>query len=395
MDCGPWTKKLPTYALFIRKGLVVFQFVLTIGFLVGLMVIHRQIDFTQQKNLGYDRNNVLQFSWKGELYSGWERREYGKSNQSFYTFLEGLRNIPGVRHASCMSGDIIGRLYGQGGVSWEGMPEGDTYSFTSPVIGEDAIETLGIEILAGRSFSLERNDDYNRIIVNEAFAQKMGVENPIGTLINWSGKSEIVGLVKDFHYGSLHNPLEPIFFRFQPYGRTLMVKLEDTDIPNSIKRIEAYHREYLPGMNVDFTFLDDDYQRLYESEMRVGSLANYFAAIAIILSCLGLLGLAAFTAERRSKEIGIRKVLGASVIQLVNLLSADFTKMVLVAILIATPLSYLGARYWLEGFAEKIPLQGWYFVWAASLTLLLAWLTVIAQTLKTARVNLVECLKDE
>ncbi|MEM6634119.1 MAG: ABC transporter permease, partial [Bacteroidota bacterium] len=177
--------------LWIRKGLVVFQFVLAIGFVVGLLVINRQIAFTQEKNLGYNRDNIIQFSWKGELYSGWERREMGKTNQTFYSFLEGLRNIPGVRNASCMSGDIVERLYGQGGVSWEGIPEGESHSFTSPVIGEDAIETLGVELLAGRSFSRDLNDDYNKIIVNEAFARKMGTDNPVGSLINWSGKSEI------------------------------------------------------------------------------------------------------------------------------------------------------------------------------------------------------------
>ena len=384
-----------TSDLLIRKGLVVFQFVLTIGFLVGLLVINQQISYTQKKNLGYDRNNLIQFSWKGELYSTWEQREMGKDNQVFQTFCEGLKNIPGVSHASSMTGDILSRLYNQSGVSWEGMAEGESYSITSPVIGEDAIETLGIEVLAGRSFSAARNDTYNKIIVNEAFAKKMGVDNPVGMSINWNGQSEIIGLVKDFHYGSLHNPLEPLFFRFEPHGRTLMVKLEGKELQPTLERIEAYHAEHLPGMGFDFTFMDEAYQQLYESEMRVGSLANYFAVIAIILSCLGLFGLAAFTAERRTKEIGIRKVMGASVTQLVHLLSVDFTKMVLLAIVIAVPISYLGSSYWLEGFSEKIPLHGWYFVAASAATLLIAWLTVSVQTFKAASLNPVACLKDE
>ncbi|MEM6634172.1 MAG: FtsX-like permease family protein, partial [Bacteroidota bacterium] len=250
-------------------------------------------------------------------------------------------------------------------------------------------------LLAGRSFSRDLNDDYNKIIVNEAFARKMGTDNPVGSLINWSGKSEIVGLVKDFHYGSLHNPLKPMFFRFQPYGRTLMIKLEEGKVQPTLERIAAYHEANLPGLNFDFTFLDEDYQALYESEMRVGSLSNYFAGVAIIISCLGLFGLASFTAERRTKEIGIRKILGATTYQLVSMLSADFTKMVLLSILIATPISYFLARNWLNGFAERIPLNGWYFVVAASATLLVAWFTVSTQTLRAARVDPVECLKDE
>ena len=382
----------------IRKGLVIFQFTLSTLFIVGFLVINRQIQYTQNKNLGYNRNNVISFEWQKELYDPWTGlNEEGNSNQAFYSFLEQLRNLPGVAHATTMKRDLLNHtdIIRQSGVTWKGEEGERDHMFISPVVGFDFIETLGIPLKEGRSFSQEMGDNYNTVVLNEAAVKLMELDNPIGKTVGINGDSKIVGVVKDFHYGSLRNSIEPLIFRLEQHGPNILVKLIPGSETPTLKQLEKLYQEFHPHFAFEYRYMDEEYQALYESETKVAQLSNYFAGLSILISCLGLFGLAAFMTERRKKEIGIRKVLGASVYKLVQLLSLDFSKMVLAAIVIATPVGYLMASYWLNGFSEKIPLQGWYFVVGAAATLLIAWLTVSAQTFKAARVNPVECLKDE
>ncbi|MEM6844415.1 MAG: ABC transporter permease [Bacteroidota bacterium] len=383
-----------TGALWIRQGLVVFQFTLSVLFIVGLLVVNAQIKFTQTKNLGYDRDNIITFPWKGELYDGRGLRE-GKSNERFETFMVEMKNIPGVVSATHMSGNILSEIYGQSGISWSEQESDRDVLFKSPIVGYDFIKTLGIELLEGRSFLRDYNDNYSKIILNEAAVQLMELENPVGEIIQMNGGSEIIGVVKNFHYGSLHNPIEPLIFRFDPTGRNVMVKIKAGTERNTIAQLKKLQSDFSPGNTFEFTFLDEDYQALYEAEDKVATLSNYLAVIAMIISCLGLFGLTTFTAERRLKEISIRKILGAGDFGIVMLLSANFTKMVLIAIVIALPLSYVISQRWLESFAARIDLAWWFFIGAGLATLLIAWFTVGLQTVKAARVNPVECLKDE
>jgi len=367
----------------IRKLLVIFQFSLSIIFIVGVLVVDQQMGYIQAKNLGYNRDNVICF-------------QVGSENNNPEVFVSALKDLPGVLNASNMVRNILDGTDLQGGYSWRGVESDKDVIFKAPRIGYDVIETLGMRVVAGRTYSKQYKDDESKIVINESARKFMQLENPIGKTIERVGmERQIIGVVEDFHYGSIHHKVEPLIFRFRSYGRDVLVRIQAGTEKATIGQIEALYRKFHPKQPFDYSFLDQDYQALYEAETRVAALSKYFSAIAIIISCLGLFGLAAFTAERRQKEIGIRKVLGASVVQLVQLLSMDFTKMVLIAILIGIPVSYLISHRWLESFAYKIDLQGWYFVVAAIITLLIAWLTVSFQAFKAARINPVESLRDE
>ena len=386
-----------TGALWLRKGLVTFQFALSLMFLLGLIIVNKQISFIQNKNLGYNRNNVISFLWKGELYDQWNGLgEEGNSNQSFETFMAELRRIPGVAYASNMGGDILDEVYGQSGVDWEGKKEGDAGFFKSPVIGYDLIETLGIELKEGRTFSEAYDDDYSKVILNEKAVAMMGLDDPLNTKIRVnSGADQVIGVVSNFHYGSLHQAIQPLIFRFDPHGRNILIKMNAGAERNTLAEIKKLHQKILPGFEFDYQFMDEEYAQLYASENRVAVLSKYLAAIAIIISCLGLLGLVAFSAERRAKEISIRRVLGASFLGILGLLSKDYAKLIFLSIFVATPLTYLLAINWLNGFVEHIELHWAYFILSACVLLLIAGITICLQSLKVARGNLRDYLQGE
>lgn len=388
--------KLSHVSLITRKGLVTFQFMISVLFIVGLMIVNRQINFIQAKDLGYDRDHVLIFQWKGELYDMWSGLgDDGKTNKKFESFLAGLGNLPGVLQVTNMSGNILNRIYGQSGITWTGDESERDYIFQSPIIGFNFIETLGIELKEGRSFSKERRDDYSKVILNESAVALMGLQNPVGQKIKMDGGNEVVGVVKDFHYGSLHDPIRPMIFRCDPNGRTVMVRIQPGAEQQAIQEIEKYYTGYLPNYTFDYKFMGDEYNALYASENKIASLSQYFSFVAIIISCLGLFGLAAFTTERRMKEISIRKILGSTRIEIVRLLTLEFARPIMIAIVIALPMSYFLAQAWLNGFAERIELNWTYFAIAAIVLLIIAWLTIALQTVKAARVNIVRALKED
>lgn len=368
----------------IRKGLVIVQFTLSIVFFIGIIIVNRQIDFTQNRNLGYDRSDVITFARKGT----------DLSETKF--FINELTKISGVKIASNMAGSFLWGDDNGSGYSWNGEESNEKHLFKSPKIGYNVIETLGLKVTEGRSFSRELGDDNNRIILNESAVKMMDLENPIGTkLQNGPEYYEIIGVVGDFQYGSLHQEIEPVILRFRDWGRDYLVKIERGSELRTIEKIEEVYKEFHPLFHFEASFLDDDYQALYESEQNVANLSNYMTAIAIIISCLGLFGLAKFTIERKIKEIGIRKVLGCPAKKIVFLLSWDFTKMVIAAIVIAIPLSYYIGSSWLENFAYQTEMEWWYFVGAAITALLIAWITIGSQTIKAATSNPVDSLKDE
>ncbi len=367
----------------MRKSLVIFQFALSVIFIAGVLVVDQQMQFIQSKNPGYSRDNVIAF-------------QRPRNNDDLDVFLDELQRQPGVLHASNMVGDILTGWDDQGGFSWSGQESDEKWIFKSPKISYDVLETLDMNILEGRSFSKELQDDESKIILNQAAVELMQLEDPIGKRINHNQEPrEIIGVVGDFNYGSLHHQVKPLIFRLNHWGRDILVKIKSGDEQNTIEQLEQAYQKFHPDYAFNFTFLDEDNQRLYEAESRVASLSKYFAFLAILISCLGLFGLTAFTAERRSKEIGIRKILGSSVWGIIKLLSTDFTKMIVMGILIALPISYLITRTWLNNFAYKIELEWWYFAGTALMTLLIAWSVIGLQTLKTARLNPVECLRDE
>ncbi len=369
----------------VRKGLVVFQFTLSIIFLVGFVVIHEQIDFIQTKNLGYNRDNVLTFERQGRV-----------KEKSFETFVAELKKIPGVANVTSTEGPFVKGYDAQAGYSWRGEESDRGYLFRAPRVGYDFVETLGIEMAAGRSFSRAFGNEWSNIVLNESAVRKMGLEDPVGKIIQYNDKEQqIIGVVKDFQYGSLYQRIEPLIFRFRPEGSTMLVKIKAGTERATLEGVERLYKEFHPNYPFEFTFMDDEYQALYESENRVAVLFNCFTVMAVLISCLGLLGLATFTAQRRRKEISIRRVLGASQAGIAFLLSGEFTRLVLLAVVIGLPLSYLAARKWLDGFAYRTDLAWWHFAAAGLLALLIAWLTVVGQAVNAARANPVKALNQE
>jgi ABC-type antimicrobial peptide transport system permease subunit len=372
--------------LWVRKGLVVFQFALSVIFIVGLWVVNEQIKFTQTKNLGYDRDNIICFEWKGK--ESWNER----SNNDFKSFVSELKNTPGVVNVTSMYGSILKDVWRQGGVSWRGQEEDRNYSFQSPRVSDNFIETLDMKIVEGRSFSTDYNDISN-VIINESALKMMELKESIGKKIR--DDMTIVGVVKDFNLGSLHSEVQPLILRFAPIGKNIMVKIQAGTDGATIEQLKKSYKEFCPKYPFEFTYMDAEYQKLYESESKVAALSKFFAGLAIIISCLGLYGLAAFTAERRRKEIGIRKVFGSTELSIFTLLSVDFTRQVLASIFIALPVSYFAARYWLSTYSSSIKLEWWFFAGAGIIVLVVAWLTVGSHALKVANMNPAASLRDE
>jgi ABC-type antimicrobial peptide transport system permease subunit len=225
----------------------------------------------------------------------------------------------------------------------------------------------------------------------------MNLTEPLGETIRlWDEYDlEVIGVVKDFHFQSLHEPVNPLFMWLTPEETWyVMVRIASFQQKETIDRIRRFYKQFNPGFNFDFEFMDEEYANLYKSEQRVSTLSKYFAGMAILISCLGLFGLAVFTTERRVKEIGIRKILGSSSLEIVKLLTGNFSKMVIAAIVIALPVSYFLIRDWLNRFTYKIELSWWLFLLAAILSLVIAWLTVSVQAFKAANVNPASCLRE-
>jgi predicted permease len=372
--------------IWIRRGLVAFQFTLSIVLIVSVLVVYKQIEFVQNSNLGYNKDNVIYFDVEGRVRGSAE------------TFLSEIKRIPGVQNAASSTSDMTGHSWSVG-FDWEGKMGDDKARTELMAVNPDFLETLGLEIEEGRFFSRDFGNDTTRVVINEAAARLMGFETAIGRQVKGIGSLEVIGVVKDFHLESFHLEVKPQVFmlhrkRFAP-ASLIMVRIEAGKEMETLERLDTFYKTYNPGFPLDYTFLDDDYQALYTSEQRVSTLSKYFAGLAILISCLGLFGLAAFTAQRRIKEIGIRKILGASEFVIVRLLSSDFTRTVLIAITIALPVSYLIARKWLTEFAYRIDLEWWFFAGSGIMALLIAWFTVGLQTIKAARVNPTECLKEE
>lgn len=368
----------------IRKGLVIVQFTLSILFIVGVITVNKQIQFTQQKPLGYSRENIVTFARKGP-------------DTDPSPFLNELRNIPGVVNAGSMAGSFLWGNDTSSGYSWEEGEADDNHLFKSPKIGYQIIETLGLRMIAGRSFSKGFNDNSDKVILNQSAVEFMGLKNPIGFKIEASPNNfkEVIGVVDDFQYGSLHQKIEPLIFRYRGWGNDFIIKLQAGTEIATLQKIEDLYLKFNPKYAFEPSFLADDYKALYKAESKVAQLSSYMAGVAIIISCLGLFGLAAFTAERRTKEIGIRKILGASKLVVVRLLTTTFTKTIVISIVLAIPLAYYFANQWLQNFAYSIELKWWFFAFAGAAALLIAWLTIGFQTLKSARINPAECLRSE
>jgi ABC-type antimicrobial peptide transport system permease subunit len=331
----------------IRKGLVVFQFALSAMLIVSVVVVYRQMNLIQTRNLGYNRDQVIHFPNEGNI-------QHGLSS-----FLSEIKKIPGVVNASDMNGDMMGMHSGTGGVDWEGKDPNAGIEFGGLYVDNDFVETMGLKMVEGRPFSRQFGADSLGVIFNETAIAAMKLQHPVGRMVKFWGKPRmILGVIKDFHFESLYKKIEPFYMMYSHNNSSILVKLRAGREKETLSRIGEFYKQFNLGLPFEYKFLDDDYQALYASEQRVSILSRWFAGIAILISCLGLFGLAAFTAQKRQKEIGIRKVVGASVRQIAVMLSADFLKLVLLAVLIAFPLAGWMMHNWLHGFAYRVSV-GW------------------------------------
>ena len=364
-----------------RRSLVVFQFVISVVLIMAALVVYRQLDFIHHRNLGYDRDRVI----------------YLDTESVSDAFMNELKSIPGVSNAGRFYHDLMGRHGSTGAVDWPGRGPEEHINFGNLEMGFDLIETMGFEMVQGNSFRREFGT-LDQIIFNESAVKAMSLKDPVGTHIKlWGNDKEIVGVVKDFNFESLYSKVGPCFLQLVPmiegYPSRIMVKLNANDQQRALDHIERFYRKHNAGLAFEYTFLDDEYRRLYQAEQRVATLSRYFSGITIVIACLGLFGLAAFTAERRSKEIGIRKVLGSSNTGIISLLSAEFMGTVLIAIVIALPISHLLLVNWLNDFEYRIDIPLYYYGLAAVGAILIALLTVGTQAYKAAATDPAKVLR--
>ena len=371
---------------FIRQGLVIFQFALSMMLTIGMIVIYRQMNYIQSKNLGYDRENLVYIPVEGEM-----AKKYG-------LFKEESLKLPGIISISKMRNSPTLIFHHNGSISWPLMDPGLVIPFADEVVGYDFVKTMKLTIDQGRDFSRDFLTDSIAFIINQTAAARMGMKEPIGKYMTW-GRQEgrIIGVLKDFHFNSMHTAIEPLVIRLKedwPWG-TILVRIESGKSREALAGLGRISKSLNPQFPFTYQFSDQEFSKLYSSEQVISQLANYFAILAIFISSLGLFGLAAYTAARRNKEIGIRKVLGASVSGIAAGLSREFLKLVIIAILIAIPISWWVCNQWLENFAYRINLDFRVFLLAAFFTITMALLTVSYQSLKAGLLNPVKALRSE
>jgi predicted permease len=373
-------------SVFFRNSLVVVQFTVSIVLIVGTAIVYRQLQFIRNKNLGFDKENLLYVAMTGDL---------RKNSQALRSELENSTAISSFSVVSDLPTDLQS---GTTSIEWEGKGANEQIVFPNVAVDENFIETFRMKMLDGRSFSKEFKADTTNYLVNEAALKAMRLDpaTAVGKpLTQWGRRGTIIGIVKDFHFQPIHKTIEPLIMRLNQQGGYVVVRSRPGATQAAIRDLERVCRKLNPAYPFAYKFLDQDLTNLYQAESQMGALANAFAALAVFIACLGLFGLAAFTAERRTKEIGIRKVLGASVSGIVALLSRDFLRLVIVALLIATPIAWYTMNRWLDNYSYHIGISWWIFALAGLAALLVAFLTVSFQSVKAALIDPAKSLRSE
>ncbi|HWB27740.1 MAG TPA: FtsX-like permease family protein [Chitinophagaceae bacterium] len=374
----------------IRRSLVVFQFVLSIILITGIIVIYSQLNYIKNKDLGFDKNQKLVFSF------------YTETTQKQMTALaEDFRHLPEVNYVS-KSDNYLGQFIPHDhGVYTAGGNMATAIDAQNISSDEFFVKTNGIHIVGGRDF---RANDSGKVLINETLAKRLGLNSQTapGTRLYTQYLPdpvtyvEVAGVMKDFNYNSLHGEVKPFMLIYdKSYANTMIVSAGSSNYKSLLVKMESVWKRHLSGAPFEFSFLDEDVQKQYETEITLSNIINSFTLIAILISCLGLFGLAAFSAEQRSKEIGIRKVLGASITSITTLLNKDFLILVALAFVIATPCAWWAMDKWLQGFAYKVTISWWMFALSGVLALAVAMLTVSFQAIKAAMVKPVKSLKSE
>ncbi|MGN6638702.1 MAG: ABC transporter permease [Mucilaginibacter sp.] len=366
-----------------RKGLVITQFIFSIVLIIGTLIINQQLKYIHEKDLGYDKSYVFSVDMGG-IYGHYDAVRAELMNQA------------GVIDVTRAGDNIVNINNNTGDTDWDGK-EIKRGFFIHPLnIDQTYINFFKLKMAAGRTFTGSKADSMNYIL-NETAVKEAGIKDPVGKRFKlWQTWGTIIGVVKDFHFASLKQKIEPAILRYAPSDcGTIFVRTTGKDAPKAIQAAERVYKSYNSVVPYSYSFLDADYDALYKSDQRSGTLFSIFAGIAIFISCLGLLGLATYTAQVKVKEIGIRKVLGASVANITGMLSADFLKLVVLSMIIAIPIAWYAMSKWLHDYAYPIKMQWWVFALAGGSALLIAFITISFQAVKAALANPVKSLRSE
>lgn len=367
-----------------RQVLVTLQFGFSIFLIIGTLIVYQQIMHVKNRDMGYDRENLIQIWTNNEL------------ENNFQTVRESLVQTGAVKSV-CKSNSPITSIFSNNEVKWVGMPD-QRVGFSTIATEYDYTETMGIKMIEGRDFSRDFKSDSSAVIVNQAAVDFMGMKDPIGQKITYNNQElTIIGVIPDIVMASPYQPVEPMTLIFSPYwSSTITVRLNQTaDVKGAIEKVEQVFKKHNPNYPFEYRFVNADFDKKFASINLISRLAAIFAGLAIVITCLGLLGLAAFTAEQRTKEVGIRKVLGASVSSIVVLISKDFSKLVLIAFLFSAPLGWWFLSNFLERYPYRVEVQWWILLSAGMMAFVLAILIVSTQALRAAVSNPVNSLRSE
>jgi len=374
----------------VRKILVVIQFTISVVIIIAVIIIYKQIQFTKNRDLGFNKDNVLYVNLTPTL-----KKNYPSLKQN-------ILNTNEVSSVSLGSNSPMSMYNNGGGANWEGKEANEDVLITNVSTDQDYLQTFGIQLKDGKGFSANPGVDSANMIINESLAKIMGKAGHVGGQIWWgdraNGAMTIIGITKNFVYNSMTSthPAPLIFINYPNRAETIFMHLKPTkDLQNVISKLQTIFRNADATQPFDYHFIDKDFENKFKSTQFIGSLSTIFGGLAIFISCLGLLGLSAFMAEQRKKEIGVRKVLGASVTSITTLLSKDFLKLVLLSCIIAFPVAYWIMHSWLQGYDYRISISWLVFAIAAVLALLIAFITVSSQAIRAARANPVKSLKTE
>jgi len=378
-------------AVWFRKGLTVFQFVLSILLLIATIVITRQTDYVQSAHLGYDKENMIYTRIEGEL---------SKKNK-YLLFKQQAAKMPGIAMIDRTTEvpQAMNFVVYDDEITWQGKEKNFIVGVKPASVGFDFVKLMKLQMAEGRDFlPTNPTDSTDAFLINEEAAKQMKMTHPIGQWVQaWQKKGHIIGVVKDYHTQSLHDPIKPILLDIKEgeYFGVIIAKTQPGKTKEALESLATVYKSLNPNYPFTYQFVDQEYKKLYSSELIISQLSIVFAVVAIGISCLGLLGLVMFSAEQRIKEFGVRKVLGASLNQLMGLFAADFLKLIIIAFVIAAPLGWFAMHSWLQDFAYRIDLSWWIFILAGMSSVMMALFTLSYEAFKAAVANPVKSLRSE
>ncbi len=371
----------------LRKILMITQFVISIFLIISTILILKQLNFVLKKDLGWNQENIITFELKGDKFSG-DKENYINNKNAFNNEL--FKN-PEIKSLTYLN-QYPGKVTNTSSLEFEG----EEYSLRFINADPDFVKTLNVEITKGRNFSYDHPGDLdNAIILNEAAVDFLGLEDPITTITSYGREIPIIGVVKDFNFNSLHSEIIPMAITWDYWTRRVCVKVSGNNIPNTIKYIKSLYNEFCPKYPFDYGFMDEQFARQYDSEIKQSKILVFFAGIAIFIAGLGLFGMASFISATRIKEIGIRKALGSSTREIMVLFSSSFMQWIIIAFIIAAPIAYYLVNKWLMQYPYKTSISWWVFLVALLISIVIALITIGFQIIKSARTNPAECLRYE